>query len=119
MLNVLTAANEMGYMDIPSNTLIDLNEIKRFKPEEITIVTTGSQGEPMSALYRMAYAEHDKVQVSENDLVVIADGTEKFRTPIDTMSAWEFMSLQGVTITGFDKLTERERTVLAYYIYHR
>ncbi|MBQ3081879.1 MAG: hypothetical protein IJC49_05450 [Clostridia bacterium] len=59
------------------------------------------------------------ISVVENDLVVIADGTEKFRTPIDTMSAWEFMSLQGVTITGFDKLTERERTVLAYYIYHR
>ena len=86
MLNVLTAANEMGYMDIPSNTLIDLNEIKRFKPEEITIVTTGSQGEPMSALYRMAYAEHDKVQVSENDLVVISasaiPGNEKLITKI-------------------------------------
>ncbi len=86
MLNVLTAANEMGYMDIPSNTLIDLSEIKRFKPEEITIVTTGSQGEPMSALYRMAYAEHDKVQVSENDLVVISasaiPGNEKLITKI-------------------------------------
>ncbi len=86
MLNVLTAANEMGYMDIPSNTLIDLADIKRFKPEEITIVTTGSQGEPMSALYRMAYAEHDKVQVSENDLVVISasaiPGNEKLITKI-------------------------------------
>ena len=86
MLNVLTAANEMGYMDIPSNTLIDLNEIKRFKPEEITIVTTGSQGEPMSALYRMAYAEHDKVQVSDSDLVVISasaiPGNEKLITKI-------------------------------------
>jgi len=86
MLNVLTAANEMGYMDIPSNTLIDLSDIKRFKPEEITIVTTGSQGEPMSALYRMAYAEHDKVQVSENDLVVISasaiPGNEKLITKI-------------------------------------
>ncbi|MBR5307980.1 MAG: ribonuclease J [Clostridia bacterium] len=86
MLNVLTAANEMGYMDIPANTLIDLNEIKRFKPEEITIVTTGSQGEPMSALYRMAYAEHDKVQVSDSDLVVISasaiPGNEKLITKI-------------------------------------
>ncbi|MBR3994963.1 MAG: ribonuclease J [Clostridia bacterium] len=86
MLNVLTAANEMGYMDIPANTLIDLNDIKRFKPNEITIVTTGSQGEPMSALYRMAYAEHDKVQVSENDLVVISasaiPGNEKLITKI-------------------------------------
>ena len=86
MLNVLTAANEMGYMDIPANTLIDLNDIKRFKPNEITIVTTGSQGEPMSALYRMAYAEHDKVQVSQNDLVVISasaiPGNEKLITKI-------------------------------------
>ena len=86
MLNVLTAANEMGYMDIPSNTLIDLADLKRFKPEEVTIVTTGSQGEPMSALYRMAYAEHDKVQVSENDLVVISasaiPGNEKLITKI-------------------------------------
>lgn len=59
------------------------------------------------------------ISVVGNDLVVIADGTEKFRTPIDTMSAWEFMSLQGVTITGYDQLTGKERTVLAYYIYHR
>lgn len=86
MLNVLSAANELGYMDIPANTLIDLAEIKRFKPEELTIVTTGTQGEPMSALYRMAYAEHDKVQVSENDLVVISasaiPGNEKLVTRI-------------------------------------
>ena len=59
------------------------------------------------------------ISVVGDDLVVIADGTEKLRTPIDTMSAWEFLSLQGVTITGFDKITERERTILAYYIYHR
>ena len=59
------------------------------------------------------------ISVVGNDLVVIADGTEKFRTAIDTMSAWEFLSLQGVTITGFDQITERERTIMAYYIYHR
>lgn len=72
MLNVLTAANELGYMSIPAGTLIDIADIKRYKPEELTIVTTGSQGEPMSALYRMAYAEHDKVQLTPNDLVVIS-----------------------------------------------
>lgn len=86
MLNVLSAANELGYMDIPKNTLIDISEIKRFKPEEITVVTTGSQGEPMSALYRMAYAEHDKVQVTSSDLVVISasaiPGNEKLITKI-------------------------------------
>lgn len=59
------------------------------------------------------------MSVVGNDLVVIADGKEKFRTPIDSMSAWEFLSLQGATIKGFDLVEQRERTVLAYYIYHR
>ncbi len=72
MLNVLAAANELGYMSIPAGTLVDINEIKRYKPDELTIVTTGSQGEPMSALYRMAYGDHDKVQLTPNDMVVIS-----------------------------------------------
>lgn len=59
------------------------------------------------------------ISVVGNDLVVIADGKEKFRTPIDEMTAWEFLSLQGVTIKGFDETEGRERTILAYYIYHR
>ena len=75
MLNIIAAAQKFGYMDIPEGTLVDINEIKRFKPEELTIITTGSQGEPMSALYRMAFAEHDKVSLSESDLVVISAST--------------------------------------------
>ncbi|MBR6594781.1 MAG: hypothetical protein IKK83_06320 [Clostridia bacterium] len=59
------------------------------------------------------------ISVVGSDLVIIADGVEKFRTPIDTMEAWELMSLQGVNITGFDEVEERYRTVVAYYIYHR
>ena len=59
------------------------------------------------------------ISIVKNDLVVMSDGEEKFRTPIDKMSAWEFLSLQGVTITGFDIITGRERTVMAYYSYHR
>lgn len=86
MLNIIDAAQKFGYMDIPEGTLIDINEIKRFKPEELTIITTGSQGEPMSALYRMAFAEHDKVSLSESDLVVISattiPGNEKLVTKI-------------------------------------
>lgn len=86
MLNIIDAAKKFGYMDIPEGTLIDINEIKRFKPEELTIITTGSQGEPMSALYRMAFAEHDKVSLSESDLVVISattiPGNEKLVTKI-------------------------------------
>lgn len=75
MLNIIAAAQKFGYMDIPEGTLVDINEIKRFKPEELTIITTGSQGEPMSALYRMAFAEHDKVSLSDSDLVVISAST--------------------------------------------
>ena len=86
MLNVIAAAHKYGYMDIPEGTIIDINDIKRFKPEELTIITTGSQGEPMSALYRMAFAEHDKVALSETDLVVISattiPGNEKLVTKI-------------------------------------
>ena len=86
MLNIVSAAVKYGYMDIPDGTLIDINEIKRFKPEELTIVTTGTQGEPMSALSRMASSEHDKITLGTDDLVVISastiPGNEKLVTKI-------------------------------------
>jgi ribonuclease J len=72
MLNIVSAATELGYMKIPSGVLVDINEIKRFKPGEVTIVTTGSQGEPMSALYRMAFSDHAQVSLDCNDVVVIS-----------------------------------------------
>ena len=81
MLNIIGAAVELGYMTLPEGVLIDLNEIKRFKPEEITLITTGSQGEPMSALYRMAFGDHAQVTLGSNDLVVLSSsaipGNEK------------------------------------------
>lgn len=81
MVNVIGAAAELGYMDLPDGTLIDINDIKRYRPEEITLITTGSQGEPMSALYRIAFSEHDKVKLSPNDVVVLSSsaipGNEK------------------------------------------
>ncbi len=81
MLNVVGAATELGYMDIPEGVLIDISEIKRFRPEEITIVTTGSQGEPMSALYRMAFSDHNQVTIGRNDVVILSSspipGNEK------------------------------------------
>ena len=72
MMNIISAAIRLGYMNVPDGVLIDINEIRRFKPENITVVTTGSQGEPMSALYRMAFASHDKVELGAKDLVVIS-----------------------------------------------
>lgn len=72
MVNVLTAAIELGYMDIPKNTLIDLDEINRYPKDKIVIVTTGSQGEPMSALSRMAFSGHKQVNIEPGDLVIIS-----------------------------------------------
>ena len=81
MLNIVGAAAELGYMKVPKDTLVDIGEIKRFKPEQLTLVTTGSQGEPMSALYRMAFSEHAQVTLGRNDLVVLSSnaipGNEK------------------------------------------
>ncbi len=72
MLNIVSAATELGYMKVPSGVLIDINEVKRFKPSEITLITTGSQGEPMSALYRMAFSDHSQITLDSNDLVVLS-----------------------------------------------
>lgn len=72
MVNVLTAAIELGYMNIPKNTLIDLDEINRYPKDKIVIVTTGSQGEPMSALSRMAFSGHKQVNIEPGDLVIIS-----------------------------------------------
>lgn len=72
MVNVLGAAMELGYMTLPEGTLIESSEIRRYKPEQVTLITTGSQGEPMSALYRLAFGEHDRVKLTHSDLVVLS-----------------------------------------------
>ncbi len=72
MVNIVTTAIELGYMTVPDGTLIDINDIKRYRDDQLTIITTGSQGEPMSALYRMAFSEHDKVKLGSGDLVIIS-----------------------------------------------
>ncbi len=70
--NVVAIASELGYMNIPDGTLIDIDEIKRYSDDRLVIVTTGSQGEPMSALSRMASGNHRKVSVGFNDCVIIS-----------------------------------------------
>lgn len=72
MLNVVSAAIRLGYMNIPDGVIIDINETKRLPKDQTTIITTGSQGEPMSGLYRMAYSEFDKVQLGVDDLIVLS-----------------------------------------------
>nr|MBE6544505.1 ribonuclease J [Oscillospiraceae bacterium] len=81
MINVIGAAAELGYIDLPDGVLIDIRDINRYRPEDITLITTGSQGEPMSALYRIAFSEHDRVKISSGDVVVLSSsaipGNEK------------------------------------------
>ncbi len=72
MTNIVTAAVELGYMKVPDGVLIDIADIRRYKPEQLTLITTGSQGEPMSALYRMAFGDHSQVTLGPSDLVVLS-----------------------------------------------
>lgn len=72
MVNVVAVATELGYLNIPENMLIDLNDISKYEDNEVVLITTGSQGEPMSALARMASAEHKKVEIKRGDLVIIS-----------------------------------------------
>ena len=82
MINVIQTAVELGYINVPENTFIDIDMIKNYTDEQLVILTTGSQGEAMSALTRMASGEHKKVEITPNDLVIISatpiPGNEKF-----------------------------------------
>ncbi|MGN0453141.1 MAG: ribonuclease J, partial [Ruminococcus sp.] len=72
MVNYMSVARELGYLDVPEGLLIDIDMLSRYSPEQIVLITTGSQGEPMSALSRMAYSDHRKVSVGEGDCIIIS-----------------------------------------------
>ena len=72
MLNLIDVASNLGYLKLYNDILIDIDNIKRYQPHQLVIITTGSQGEPMSALYRMAYNDHRKVEITANDLGVVS-----------------------------------------------
>ena len=82
MINMIETAMEIGYIDAPEDLFIDIDLIKNYNDEQLVIITTGSQGETMSALTRMAAGEHKKVTITPNDLVIISanaiPGNEKF-----------------------------------------
>ncbi len=86
MINVINIATELGYLDVPSNTLIDIETMDRYNSEEIVLITTGSQGEPMSALTRMAMNDHNKVVINPMDFIIISakpiPGNEKYVTKV-------------------------------------
>ena len=72
MINTTTVSHELGYLQIQDGTLIDINDMNKYPSGEITIISTGSQGEPMSALVRIAEGEHRKIQLEAEDLVIFS-----------------------------------------------
>ena len=72
MINMIDAARELNYIDAPDDLFIDIDMIKNYKDDELVVITTGSQGETMSALTRMANGEHKQVTITGNDLVIIS-----------------------------------------------
>lgn len=72
MINVCNAAMDLGYLQVPEGVLIDIDQIGRYNPDKLVIITTGSQGEPMSALSRIAASEHKKVEIEPGDMVIIS-----------------------------------------------
>lgn len=81
MVNVISTAAELGYLNVPENTLIDLDQMKNYPDEQMVLITTGSQGESMAALSRMASNMHRKVQIKPGDTVIFSSnpipGNEK------------------------------------------
>ncbi len=86
MVNNTAMAQELGYMHIPEGTLISVDELNRYAPEQVVLITTGSQGEPLSALSRMASCSHRQVRVGPGDFIIISanpiPGNEKSVTKI-------------------------------------
>lgn len=72
MINMIEVATNLGYLDIPKGTLISIDEVRKYNNHQLVIITTGSQGEPMSALTRMAFSDHKKVEITKDDLVIIS-----------------------------------------------
>ncbi len=72
MVNMIETAKDLGYINAPDNLFIDIDMIKNYKYDQLVIITTGIQGETMSALTRMAAGEHKKVEITSNDLIIIS-----------------------------------------------
>ena len=86
MINVITTAIELGYLRVPKGIIIDIDMMNRYDSSQIVLITTGSQGEPMSALTRMAMNDHKKVNITPMDFIIISatpiPGNEKFVTKV-------------------------------------
>lgn len=86
MVNTFDVAIDLGYLKVPEDIVIDLDEINNYLPEQLVLITTGSQGETMSALSRMAFSDHRKVEVGANDFIIISatpiPGNERMVTKV-------------------------------------
>ncbi|MBR4200668.1 MAG: ribonuclease J [Oscillospiraceae bacterium] len=86
MVNVISIARELGYLDVKDGTIIDIDLMNRYSADKIVLITTGSQGEPMSALTRMAMGDHKKVNITPQDFIIISatpiPGNEKYVTRV-------------------------------------
>ena len=121
MINMIETARELGYIECPENIFIDIDMINTYTDEQLVIITTGSQGEPMSALTRMAAGDHRKVKITQNDLVIISanpiPGNEKFISKVidDLMQIGAevvYSSLEAVHVSGH-ACQEEQKLILA------
>jgi len=109
MINVVSISKELGYLSIPEDILIDIEEISSYPRSRVTILTTGSQGEPMSALTRMAMSDHRKVEIVPGDTIVISampiPGNEKLVAKIINQLFHQgaeviYESISGIHVSG-------------------
>ena len=121
MINMIETARELGYIDCPENIFIDIDMIGSYVDENLVIITTGSQGEPMSALTRMAAGDHRKVKITPNDLVIISatpiPGNEKFVSKVidDLMQIGAevvYSSLEAIHVSGH-ACQEEQKLIIA------
>lgn len=109
MLNVMETAKKLGYIRAKKDTLIDINDMKKYKPGDLTIITTGSQGEPMSALSRIADGEHRKINLMPDDVVILSatpipgnemDVTKIINKMIDNGTEVVYEALSEIHVSG-------------------
>ena len=121
MINMITTAKELGYIDCPENLFIDIDMINNYTDDQLVIITTGSQGEAMSALTRMASGVHKKVKITPNDLVIISatpiPGNEKYVSKVidDLMQIGAevvYSALEDVHVSGH-ACQEEQKLIIA------
>ncbi len=121
MINMINTAKDLGYIDCPENLFIDIDLINKYPDDRLVIITTGSQGETMSALTRMAAGEHRKVKITPNDLVIISatpiPGNEKYVSKVidDLMQIGAevvYSALEDVHVSGH-ACQEEQKLILA------